>query len=78
MNLLTKKSEVTNSDYFTVSNFRSAQYTLLNYFMNLCVEYISKQNKNYLKVNNIKIRDIVTYNGIHNNLHTSDSRCIIW
>lgn len=70
MNLLTKKSEVTDSDYFTVSNFRSAQYTLLNYFMNLCVEYISKQNKNYLKVHNVKIRDITTYNGIHNNLLT--------
>ncbi len=66
MNLLTKVSEVAESNYFTIGSFRSAQYSLINYFMNLCVEYISKQNKNYLTVHNITIRELQTYNGIYN------------
>lgn len=73
MNLLTKYSKTTDSDYFTIGSFRAAQYNLINYFMNLCVEYISKQNKNYLKIQSINIKDVKTYNGIHNNVLTQVS-----
>lgn len=70
MNLLTTRSEAVESEYLTIGSFRSAQYSLINYFMNLCVEYISKQNKNYLKIQNIVIRDLPTYNGIYNSALT--------
>lgn len=70
MNLLTQKVETNESDYFTISNFRSTQYSLIDYFMNLSVEYIAKQNKNYLNVKKVTIRDIPTYNGIHHNALT--------
>lgn len=73
MNLLTKRSEAVESEYLTIGSFRSAQYSLINYFMNLCVEYISKQNKNYLKIQNISIRDLPTYNGIYNSSLTQVS-----
>jgi hypothetical protein len=66
LNLLTKQSEAAKSDYFTIGSFRSTQYSLINYFMHLCVEYISKQNKNYLTTQNISIKDITTYNSIYN------------
>lgn len=73
MNLLTKSSETADGDYFTISSFRSAQYNLIDYFMNLCVEYVSKQNKNYLKVSSVNIKDVQTYNGIHNSFLTQVS-----
>jgi len=73
LNLLTNKSKSTNNEAFTISRFRSAQYTLIEYFMNMCVEYISKQNKNYLKVQNVKIQNVQTYNSIHNSLFTQVS-----
>ena len=66
MNLLTKKTEAVESNHLTIGSFRAAQYTLINYFMNLCVEYISKQNKKYLSVAKIKIYDIPSYTSIHN------------
>ena len=66
MNLLTKTSEAVESEHLTIGSFRSTQYSLINYFMTLCVEYISKQNKNYLTLQKINIYEIPTYNGIHN------------
>jgi len=73
LNLLTNQTETGDDNYFTISSFRSAQYDTINYFMNLCVEYVSEQNKKYLKVQNVNIRDIQTYNGIHNNALTQVS-----
>jgi len=75
LNLLPKKAntEVANSEVITVGNFRSTQYSLISYFMNLCVEYVSKQNKNYLQVHNITIRENSTHNSIHHNLLTQVS-----
>jgi hypothetical protein len=66
LNLLTKSSEAVESNYLTIGSFRSAQYDLINYFMNLCVEYVSKQNKNYLTLQKVNIYEIPTYVGIHN------------
>lgn len=73
MNLLTNQSEAVESNCFTIGSFRSAQYNLINYFMNLCVEYISKQNKNYLTIQNIDIHDVSTYNGVYSNSLTQVS-----
>lgn len=72
MNLLSKKTETAdiNNQSFNVGSFRTAQYNLINYFMNLCIEYISKQNKNYLTVHKINIYDITTYVSINNNFMT--------
>ena len=70
MNLLTRTPETAESDYLTIGSFRTAQYSLIRYFMNLCVEYISKQNKNYLTLQKVNITDIPTYNGIHNSALT--------
>ncbi|MCK9439490.1 MAG: hypothetical protein WC188_03935 [Candidatus Caldatribacteriota bacterium] len=66
MNLLTKKIKEPKENIFTVSTFRKAQYKLLEYFITLGIEYISKQNKNYLNIKKITIQDILTYNSIHN------------
>lgn len=78
MNLLNKKSNLlngtTDSGTFTISSFRTAQYTLLEYFTNLCIEYISKQNKNYMAVDKISIYDIINYVGIN---HSSFTQIII-
>lgn len=74
MNLLNKKNlsnETTDSNnLFTIGSFRSSQYELIEYFMNLCVEYIAKQNKNYMKVDKVSIINIPTYLGINYNLLT--------
>jgi len=74
LNLLNKKNlsnETANGDnLFTISSFRSFQYELIEYFMNLCVEYVAKQNKNYMKVDKVTIYNIPTYLGINHNLLT--------
>ena len=73
MNLLKKissSSSIADSGCFTISNFRSAQYSLIEYFMNLSVEYIAKQNKNYIKVTKVRIFEIPTYIGINHSLFT--------
>jgi len=67
-NLSTKAADIDN--LFTISSFRSSQYDLIEYFMNLCVEYVAKQNKNYMKVDKVSIYNIPTYLGINYNLLT--------
>lgn len=67
MNLLTEKEKAVDGNYFTINSFRAAQYQLINYFMTLSIEYISKQNKNYLKLQNLTIQEEQTYNGIYHN-----------
>jgi len=74
LNLLKKKShlseeEVTNGE-FTISNFRSAQYALIEYFMQVSIEYIAKQNKNYMTVDKVSIYNIPTYVGVNYSLLT--------
>ena len=73
MNLLKKKSvlseKVTDGE-FTISNFRSSQYNLIEYFMQTSIEYIAKQNKNYMSVDKISIYNIPTYIGINYSLLT--------
>jgi hypothetical protein len=65
LNLLKTPSKI--PDNFIIGDFRTAQYRLIEYFMHLAVEYISKQNNNYLTVQSVNIQNIVTYNGIYSN-----------
>lgn len=75
MNLLNKVVEVTDikQNYLTIGKFRQEQYNLIEYFMKLAVDYISKQNKNYLKLHKITIGPVLTYTSIHNSMLTSIS-----
>ena len=64
MNLLPKISEPPRDDgSILISEFRKQQYSLIEYFMNLIVEYISKQNKNYMTVHSVVIKNNPTYIG---------------
>ncbi|MDD4081812.1 MAG: hypothetical protein PHD05_00360 [Sphaerochaetaceae bacterium] len=70
MNLLVKEIPKKEVGVFTINTFRKAQYELIKYFVELGIEYISKQNNNFLKINNIKVQNSVTYNDIYNNALT--------
>ncbi len=62
-----KKIKTISNDIIEFEQFRKTQYEQIEYFANLCVDYISKQKKNYLTRvetstrNDIKYEDIFGY-----------------
>jgi hypothetical protein len=79
LNLLKLKPNK-SENFFNISDFREAQYKLIEYFVHLSIEYISKQNNNYLSVNHVNIQNQLTYNGIYFNemmnvIVYTDNRC---
>jgi len=59
MNLL-KNSNKTEQPMsgIPLNEFRQVQYNNLRYFIELAVNYLSKQNDNYLKINKITINKL--------------------
>ena len=68
MNLLKKPKQEEDKDHYVLSNFREFQYSLIDYFMNVIINYVSKQNKNYLKVHSVNLADLQTYMGVSTSL----------
>lgn len=66
MNLLQKRMTNNKKEGLTIKEFRKYQYELLDNFMTLVVNYISKQNGNYLSCVKKSIRSKLTYQGIYN------------
>lgn len=66
MNLLQNRINGNQGDGLTISEFRRFQYNMIPDFMDLIVNYVSKQNGNYLKVTQKMIRPKLTYQGIYN------------
>lgn len=73
MNLLPKiRKEESDQSSILIGDFRSRQYQLLEYFVKLCMEYVSKQNNNYLTINKIEIKKLQNYiGGIDSSFYTS-------
>lgn len=61
MNLLTKEITKADDGSLSISNFRAMQYENLDYFIELAVNYLSKQNNNYLKIEKIQIIKLPQY-----------------
>ena len=73
MNLLTDLQEPqTNPNEITIGDFRKIQYDdkMIKYFVNLCIEYLSAQNNNYLQVHTINIMRVPEYLGINDSHFT--------
>lgn len=66
MNLLQKRMTNNNKEGLTIKEFRKYQYDLIDSFLTLVVNYISKQNENYLSCIKKSIRSKLTYQGIYN------------
>lgn len=67
MNLL--QNRIQNNEEgnaLTIDTFREYQYGLLEDFMKLIIEYVSKQNGNYLTLKDIIIKPKLTYQDIYN------------
>jgi hypothetical protein len=72
MNLLKRiPDQEESADTILVSDFRKQQYLLLEYFMHLIVNYISSQNKNYMTVHSIEIKNNISYLGGINSSSTT-------
>lgn len=71
MNLLNKPNKNKESDFnkgiILYKDFRQFQYDIIEDFIKTSIDYISKQNNNYLEVNKIIIDDVFTYSGIRQN-----------
>ena len=67
MNLLQNRiAETITPNVLTIDTFREYQYGLIDNFLNLIVEYISKQNNNYLQVVSKSIKPKLVYQSIFN------------
>lgn len=66
MNLLQNRINDNQSDGLTISQFRRFQYDMIPDFMDLIVNYVSKQNGDYLTLKHKMIRPKLTYQGIYN------------
>ena len=66
MNLLQNRVNNNDRDGLTISEFRKFQYDMIPDFIDLIVNYVSKQNGGYLQVKNKMIRPKLTYQGIYN------------
>jgi len=68
LNLLSKhQTEDVPENGISVSNFRKNQYDLIKYFIELSVNYLSKQNDDYLKIDKILISKTQEYISVNNN-----------
>ncbi len=73
MNLLPEKQELqSNPLEIVIGDFRRIQYddAMIKYFINLCIEYLSAQNNNYLQLHMINIMKIPEYMGINDSHYT--------
>ena len=67
MNLLQNRLKDEYEEHvLTVNTFREYQYGLIDNFVKLIVEYISKQNNNYLQLVSCSNKPKLTYQGIFN------------
>jgi hypothetical protein len=66
MNLLQKRIVNGEDEGLTIKQFRRFQYDLIDNFLTLIVDYISKQNNNYLTCARKFIATKLTYQGIYN------------
>ncbi|MDX1702120.1 MAG: hypothetical protein R3250_15955, partial [Melioribacteraceae bacterium] len=55
-----------NGEFLTIDTFREYQYGLIDNFLGLIVEYISKQNNNYLELVSKSIKPKLAYQSIFN------------
>lgn len=59
------------SDYYNgkilFKDFRDFQYSLIENFLKISLDYLSSQNENYLEITNISLTDKFTYYGVNNN-----------
>jgi len=71
MNTIDIPRQHTESDYknghILFRDFRHYQYELLPEILQACVSYISKQNNNFLEVNQLNFKSYNTYYGVYNN-----------
>ncbi len=67
MNLLKsfKPIQLESSEIIPIEYFRTYQYQLIDYFFNLCIDQVSKNNNNYIKLDSIKQEDQSTYSGVN-------------
>lgn len=66
MNLLQKRFVEESGKGLSIREFRKSQYDLIDNFLSLIVQYISKQNGDYLTCIKKSIRPKLTYQGIYN------------
>lgn len=67
MNLLQNRlKDNGNGEFLTIDTFREYQYGLIDNFLGLIVEYISKQNNNYLELISKSIKPKLAYQSIFN------------
>jgi hypothetical protein len=67
VNLLQERRKIERpTNVLTVDNFREYQYRLLPYFCDVMVNYLSKQNNNYLKLTSKTVQEMIHYLGIYN------------
>lgn len=67
MNLLQNRlKDNSNGEFLTIDTFREYQYGLIDNFLGLIVEYISKQNNNYLELISKSIKPKLAYQSIFN------------
>ncbi len=69
MNLLQSRNECTNEG-FSVNDFRQTQYDHLRDYIELCVNYLSSQCNNYLRIDEISITKIHDYTSVYPNYLT--------
>lgn len=71
MNLLKNSNKIEQqTSGIPLNKFRQVQYDNLRYFIELAVNYLSKQNDNYLKINKITINKLSDYIGVYSNFVT--------
>ena len=66
MNLLLNRKNIDYFDKITPISFRKHQYEFILDFVEICIDFISTQNNNYLSIQNKSINDRINYTGIYN------------
>lgn len=62
-----KVSNENDNGRILIEDFRYYQYALIEYFLEVVVDYISNKRNNYLKINKITKEELFTYCGLKNN-----------
>lgn len=70
MNLLPNKKKINFFDYINPISFRKHQYTYILDFVENAINFVSKQNDNYLKVVNRSFEERINYTGVYNSKYS--------
>lgn len=65
MNLVKRRYHSQEPYIINIENFRRKQYDLIEDFVDLCIDFVSKQNNNYLKLDKIIFEEKINYKDIN-------------